>query len=245
MRFARYLTAAVAFAALLAGPASATEPAAGAAPAATSAATPAAAPAAMSLLFEDARFGGLPDHTVLSYRYARDSSDPVKLGGTFEDDIKLTLGEPDAEGRREIVVQLFTGDRRKPAGPFSQMLGNPLVMLFLEADVNVMKELVGGNPRYMRNRIRAAFRDGGNVEATTVTVDGVAVPAEKIVLKPFVTDAHRTELGAFADKTYEFVVSDKVPGSVVSIRAVTPQLGGTGEPYLEEEIRYVGANPKG
>lgn len=204
-----------------------------------------AAPSAISLLFEDASFGSLPDGTVLSYRYKRDSADPTTLGGAFEDDIKLTLGKPDAEGRREIVVQLFSGERRKPAGPFSQMLGNPLVMLFLEADVNVMKELVGGNPRYMRNKIRAAFRAGGDVEATTVDVDGVSVPAERILLKPFDEDAHRAELGAFADKTYEFVVSDKVPGSLVLIRAVTPQPTGTGGPYLEEEIRYVGANPKG
>jgi hypothetical protein len=205
----------------------------------------AADPTAISLLFEDAHFGALPDGTVLSYRYERESADPATLGGAFEDDIKLTLGTPDKDGRREIVVQLFSGDRRKPAGPFSQMLGNPLVMLFLEADVNVMKELVGGNPRYLRNKIRAAFRQGGEVEATTVTVDGVEVPAEKILLKPFAVDAHRAELGAFVGKTYEFVVSDKVPGAVVSIRAVTPQAAGTGAPYLEEEIRYVGAAPKG
>ena len=219
--------------------------------AAALAATLAAAPAkaaeatATSLLFENAHFNTLPDGTVLSYRYERDTVDPAKLGGAFEDDIKLTLGTPGPDGRREIVVQLFSGDRRKPAGPFSQMLGNPLVMLFLEADVNVMKELVGGNPRYLRNKIRAAFRDGGNVEATTVTVDGVEVPAERIRLKPFADDTHRAELGAFVEKTYEFVVSDKVPGSLVLLRAVTPQLAGTGEPYLEEEIRYVGAAPKG
>jgi hypothetical protein len=210
------------------------------------AAAPAKAdPSATSLLFENAHFDALPDGTVLSYRYERDTVDPTKLGGAFEDDIKLTLGTPGPDGRREIVVQLFTGDRRKPAGPFSQMLGNPLVMLFLEADVNVMQELVGGNPRYLRNKIRAAFRSGGDVEATTVTIDGVEVPAERIRLKPFADDVHRAELGAFIEKTYEFVVSDKVPGALVSLRAVTPQLAGTGEPYLEEEIRYVGAAPKG
>jgi hypothetical protein len=213
----------------------------------TTAAVPATAavPTATALLFENAHFDKLPDGTVISYRYERDTVDPTKLGGAFEDDIKLTLGTPGPDGRRDIVVQLFSGERRKPAGPFSQMLGNPLVMLFLEADVNVMKELVGGNPRYLRNKIRAAFRAGGDVEATTVTVDGVEVPAERIVLRPFLDDSHRTELGAFVEKTYEFVVSDKVPGSLVSIRAVTPQLAGTGEPYLEEEIRYVGSAPKG
>lgn len=213
--------------------------------AALAAAPVAADPSATALLFENAHFDKLPDGTVLSYRYERDTVDPTKLGGAFEDDIKLTLGAPGPDGRRDIVVQLFSGDRRKPAGPFSQMLGNPLVMLFLEADVNVMKELVGGNPRYLRNKIRAAFRAGGEVEATTVSVDGVDVPAERIRLKPFVDDSHRAELGAFVEKTYEFVVSDKVPGSLVSIRAVTPQLAGTGEPYLEEEIRYVGSAPKG
>jgi hypothetical protein len=212
---------------------------------ALAAAPVAADPSATALLFENAHFDSLPDGTVISYRYERDTVDPTKLGGAFEDDIKLTLGTPGPDGRRDIVVQLFSGDRRKPAGPFSQMLGNPLVMLFLEADVNVMKELVGGNPRYLRNKIRAAFRAGGEVEATTVSIDGVEVPAERILLKPFIDDSHRAELGAFVEKTYEFVVSDKVPGSLVSIRAVTPQLAGTGEPYLEEEIRYVGSAPKG
>ena len=198
-------------------------------------------PTPTELLFEAKHFATLPAGTVLSYRYARSTADPARLGEAFSDDIRMTVAAPDAAGDRTVAVEMFTGARRRAAGPFPGMLGNPLLMLFLEADVAGMEKLVGGNPRYLKNKIRAAFRAGGTVEPVTVTIGGVEHAAEKVTLKPFADDAHRAELGAFVDKTYEFVVSDSVPGALVELKTFTPRHDAPGEPYLTEEIRFVGA----
>lgn len=196
------------------------------------------------LLFEAKHFEALPAGTVLSYRYARETADPARLGEGFTDDIRMTVAAPDVAGDRSVAVEMFTGARRRAAGPFPGMVGNPLLILFLEADVAAMEKLVGGNPRYLKNKIRAAFRDGGTVEPVTVTIDGVAHAAEKVTLKPFADDAHRAELGAFVEKTYEFVVSDEVPGGLVELRTFTPKVDDATAPYLVEDIRFVGAEPR-
>lgn len=196
------------------------------------------------LLFEAKHLDALAPGTVIDYRYARQSADPAKLGENVSDDIRLTVSAPEANGDRTVAVDMFTGPRRRAAGPFPSMVGNPLLMLFLEADLASMQKLVGGNPRYLKNKIRAAFREGGKVEPVTVTIDGVDHAAEKVTLKPFVDDAHRRELGAFIEKSYEFVVSDTVPGALVEMRTFTPKLDAPGERYVEEEIRFVGVEPK-
>jgi hypothetical protein len=195
------------------------------------------------LLFESKHFEGVPVGTVLTYRYDRRSADPARLGGDFSDDISMTIGAGEAPGERSVAVEMFTGARRRPAGPFPAMIGNPLLILFLEADVGAMEKLVGGNPRYLKNRIRAAFREAGTAEPTKVTIDGVEHDAEKVTLKPFAGDEHRRELGAFVEKTYEFVVSDSVPGGLVELKTFTPKLDKPGEPFFEEEIHFVGAKP--
>ncbi len=204
----------------------------------------AAGPTPTELLFEGKHLESLPADTVLTYRYTRESADEAKLGANFSDDIRLTVAAPSDDDGRSVAVEMFTGPRRRASGPFPSMVGNPLLMLFLEADVGGMQKIVGGNPRYLKNKIRAAFREGGKVEPVKVTVDGVEHDAMRVTLKPFVDDEHRRELGAFVEKTYEFVVSDTVPGALVELKTFTPKLDAPTEPYFEEEIRFVGAEPK-
>lgn len=201
----------------------------------------AAPPTATALLFEAKPMASLAPGSVITYRYDRRSADAERLGGAFSDEVRLTVDAADgAEGEKSVDVDLFTGPRRRKAGTFPAMAGNPLLIVFLETDAAAMQKLTGGNARYFKNRIRAAFRDEARVEPVTETVDGRTVAAEKITLEPFVDDAHKGELGAFAAKRYEFVVSEDVPGGLISLKTTTagPK---PGDVYFEEEIRYLRA----
>lgn len=204
----------------------------------------AAAPTATSLLFEAAPMEKLAPGTVITYRYDRRSADPERLGTAFSDDIRVTV-EAEADtaagaGEKSVDVELFTGPRRRQGGTFPAMAGNPLLIVFLETDAAALQKLTGGNARYIKNRIRAAFRDGATVEPVTVTVDGREIAAEKVTIAPFVDDPHRREFGRFAGKRYEFVVADTVPGGFVSLKSTTDG-EKPGEVYFEEEIRYLRA----
>ena len=60
---------------------------------------------------------------------------------------------------------------------------------------------------------------------------GETVAAQKIVFVPFADDKNRDRMGPFADLTLTFLVSDKVPGDVITFSAAT---AGDTTVYSEE-----------
>jgi hypothetical protein len=98
-------------------------------------------------------------------------------------------------------------------------------MVFLERTVRTISEATGGSPFYIRNRIRDSLAGRGEVASLTVDWNGEAVPATQVALAPFVNDAHRADLGAYADLKIRIVMSDAVPGWYHSIRTEAPAAG--------------------
>src|ERR687885_2284586 len=106
------------------------------------------APAAADLLFDTPYLSRLAPGITLAYDFSRQDSNPALFGPAFEDKIELTLAPDADDNTRTAVVSYFTGERHRAAGPFREMTGNPIVMLFLEQDVLTMSHVLHGNPRY-------------------------------------------------------------------------------------------------
>ena len=201
----------------------------------------AAEPAATDLLFETPYLSQVEAGTTLSYRFARLAADEAKLGPSYDDKIDLTL-MPGAEGnQRTAVVNYFSGERHRAAGPFPDMTGNPVVMLFLEQDVLAMSKMLRSNPRYIRNRLRTVLNDEAAVEPARFSFDGREIEGWKISFRPFVEDMNRDKFGEFAKKRYEFVIADAVPGGIYEMRTVTQQAEEAKGSWLEERLTFAGA----
>jgi hypothetical protein len=190
---------------------------------------------AFDLVFRSGSLDGLPQGTELRY------------GG------EAMPEAPDGEEWRELAVSLAPEDRalvqglsdeEAPArilGSFPASVGNPIAMVFLEEAVKAISEETGGSPFYIRNRIRDALGGPGRVEAVTVAWDGGTVAATEVALVPFAEDAHRAELGAFADLEIRVVVSEAVPGWYHSIRAEAPATAT--EEAFAASLDLVGVGP--
>jgi hypothetical protein len=197
-------------------------------------------PAAADLLFDTPYLSRLAPGTKLAYDFRRQDSNPALFGPAFEDKIELTLAPDADDNTRTAVVSYFTGERHRAAGPFREMTGNPIVMLFLEQDVLTMSHVLHGNPRYLRNRLRTELSEGARIEPQRFRFAGRDVEGWKISLRPFAADPNRDKLLEFAEKRYEFLVGDAVPGGIYEIRTVTPRADGTGQALLEERLSLAG-----
>lgn len=193
------------------------------------------APGLGELLFETPHLSDVEPGTVLSYEFAHISENP-SYGESFEDEITLTLEPGEQEASRNAVVAMFTGERRRAAGPFDNMTGNPLIMLFLQYESAEMSRLLGGNSFYIRNRIKDAMREGGRVEPARIDYDGREVEGWKVTFEPFIDDPNRAELREFVRKRYEFLLADDVPGGIYQIRTVTPRSETDDETLVSDAV---------
>lgn len=209
------------------------------------AATDQEAPSAQSLLFDANYLLPLSAPSRLVYSYSHKSGDPERFGKGFDDEVALKLSaSANGGGEKDVVVDMFTGDRERVIGPITRVSGNPIIMMFMERDVSQMNMHVGGQAVYFRNVIRMAFRDKAVLEPAAFTWEGKQVNGTKITIQPFLADPHGERMQLFRTKTYEFIVSDAVPGGIYEVHSVVgTDIPDTTTPALDtrmtlKEIAY-------
>ena len=157
----------------------------------------------------------------------------------FEDKVDLIVTEILPEGRRNLEFRFLSGERQRVFQPISSFSGNPLVMLFLQWDVEQMKEATGGSARYFRNRIRYAFHDRAELDEVEIDLAGRALVATRVTIRPFAGDRLSDRFPGFEQKYYEFLMTPEVPGGIYRIKAVTPAAEGAA-PRQEESVTFRG-----
>jgi hypothetical protein len=178
------------------------------------------AASAQSLLFDANYLLPLAAPSRIVYGYSHKTADPERFGTGFEDEVALKLSpSPDGAGQKDVLVDMFTGDRERIVGPLTRVSGNPIIMMFLERDVTQMNRYIGGQPVYFRNVIRLAFREKAKLEPATISWEGKQVSGTKITIQPFMGDPNGERMQAFRSKTYEFIVSDAVPGGIYEMHS--------------------------
>lgn len=229
----RVLTVATALALVLTSPVLAED-----APA-PAAATPAKAgtPTASDLLFDYPSMKNTTPGSTITYDYLRRSGiEKGPFGAPLKDTITLTIAPGKQPDGRDIQVEMFNGLNRRPAGPYEDMTGNPVVSLFLENHLQALSKVLEANPRYLKLAIRRGLRERATVTPTKVMVGGKEVDGWQIVTRPFVGDPLSERMRGMDDLTYTFVTSPSVPGEIVSMEAASKNKDG-GE-LLEEKLNY-------
>jgi hypothetical protein len=190
-----------------------------------------------TLLFGNPQWSKAPPGSTLNYTYSKKTSVPA-LGPSFDDVIVETLekgGSGDAE-RRSVDVQMFSGANRKPAGPFDAEAQNPILLLVLEENVQELSKAFKGNPRYLKNAIRKAWRDDAKIENVPVDVDGKQVAGTRITVTPFKTDPEADKMMGLEGMVYIVEIADSVPGDIANIVIRAP---AQGDAKLSETLHYV------
>ncbi|MEJ2760927.1 MAG: hypothetical protein P8126_05165 [Gammaproteobacteria bacterium] len=165
----------------------------------------------------------------------------------FDDSVYLDILKINKDGTKDTDLEFFTGPRRQPVAPsnVTGVKGNPVLGIYLQGDIIEMNRLTHGSWRYFQHRIKSAFANNAKVEPVTIKYKGDKVKAEKITIQPYLHDPHQRAFGKFADKKYEFILSQQIPGSIYEIKTVVPDKSHPdGKPLIMEKLTFQRADFK-
>lgn len=151
----------------------------------------------------------------LNYKFQKSGS----IEKSFEDRVQLGI-QPTAKGGCCLTkMQFLSGERRLQLPDPEEVLGNPVVLYFLERDIRDMQRLTSGKSNYFRSRIRKALSLNASERNIKLDFKGQTIDGLEFEIVPFADDPLRSRFEQWADKHYVFTVSSHVPGAVVAIRS--------------------------
>jgi len=175
------------------------------------------------LLFVEGIFIDLPDGQAISYDHQRTGAESPDFVPITDGRITLLTGPTaNSAGERSLSLTVEASVMRREIVDFPVSGGNPVLMVLLESAVRSMATISGGSPFYIRNRIKDSLRTGGEATSGSRDFGGRTIAVQEVTLRPFAQDPNRARMGAFADLTLRFVVSDAVPGHFLMLSADTP-----------------------
>lgn len=176
--------------------------------------------------------GFSPANTVL---FASDHMQAVKPEQTLMYDLQqtgsmvaaisdtVTLKLVAKDTHTEANIEFMTGERNRWIPPFTDPKGNPVLMLFLQNDIQDMQVINGGQWRHFQKYIKFALEQAG-VSDINFNYAGQTLNGKKVSIQPYLEDPDKAKFTnqAFINKQYEFIISDAVPGGVYKIATDVP-----------------------
>jgi hypothetical protein len=169
-------------------------------------------PKPVDILFNRPHIASVSAGTVLDYKFVRKPSNEKLLGAGFSDDIKVTV-ESDADaGKKNVVVQMYTGDRAREPQRIAGMDGNPILVVCLDTAVAHFRQLAGGDSAYLKNSFSRYLANDATIAPVKISYKGQEVDGYQITATPYSNDASKSKMGGFENATFKIALSDKIPG---------------------------------
>ncbi len=166
----------------------------------------------------------------------------------FTDAVYLDIIKINDDGTKNAVLDFFTAARKQTVSPenVTNIRGNPVLAIFMQGDVYEMNRLTEGHWRHFQKMIKIALRESAQIEPVGIDFNGKKISAEKITFSPYLNDPHRRDFEQFAHKTYEFILSDDIPGMLYQIKTVIQNPDGSENgPLIEEVLTLIETNYQG
>jgi hypothetical protein len=175
-------------------------------------------PKATDLIFERKHLTNVATGGEILYKFKRTSSDEKVLGVGFGDDIALKVTGDKPDNNKDLLLQIYTGDRARDPQKLEKFSINPVFAVFFAQAVNTFSQLAGGQLNYLQK----SFSDGwlkAKVEPVKVDYKGKKIDAHRISMTPFVGDKYESKMQGWEGAKYDVTVSDQVPGEIVDLLA--------------------------
>jgi len=192
-------------------------------------------------LWLDNHLGNITEPTSLYYEFEKSGS----YEDGFTDSVFLKVVELNEDGTKNTLLDFFTAERKQriPEGNTTNIRGNPVLGIYMNGDVFDMARITGGKSdryKYFLKQIKVALRETAKIESITFSYNGKEYQGEKIFFTPYVKDPHRRDFEKFADKYYEIVLSDEIPGKIYQITTIIPDASSeTAEPLVMETLKLI------
>jgi hypothetical protein len=175
-------------------------------------------PKATDLIFEHKHVVKLEPGKQVDYKFNRTVTDPKILGQAFSDDITLKVVADKEDGKKDLDLQIYTGERARDLQKLEKYSINPVFAVYFAQAVNTFNQLAGGQLNYLQR----VFSDGwtkAKVEPIKVDYNGKKIDAYRISMTPYAGDKYETKMQGWEGAKYDVIVSDQVPGEIVDLLA--------------------------
>jgi hypothetical protein len=169
-------------------------------------------PKPADILFNRPHISSVAAGTVLDYKFVRKPSNEKTLGAGFSDDITLKIDSDGAPGKKNVVLQIYSGDRARDPQRIEGMDGNPLLIVYLDSAVSHFRQLAGGDSAYLKGMFSRYLADGATIAPVKILYNGQEVSGYQITATPYANDPARAKMRGFENATFKIALSDKIPG---------------------------------
>ncbi|MFT3730707.1 MAG: hypothetical protein QM780_04665 [Hyphomicrobium sp.] len=170
------------------------------------------APKPTDILFERPHIASVAPGTNLVYKFERKPSNPKLIGDGFTDDITVTVESDGAPGKKNVRVQVFTGDRARDPQEITDMDGNPMLIVFLDNAVSHYRLLAGGDSMYLKGMFKKSLAEDSQIAPVKIDYKGQQVDGYRVSLKPYINDPAKGKMNGFEGSVFTIALSDKIPG---------------------------------
>jgi hypothetical protein len=167
---------------------------------------------ATTMLFDTPHIAAVQPGTKFVYKNERVPSNEQVLGAGFTDDITVDVESDGAPGKKNVVVQLYSGERARDPQRITDMDGNPMLVVFLDNALGRFHQLAGGQRNYLKNKISRSIGDDATLTPVKITYNGSEVDGFRVQVKPFANDPSRAKMRGFEAAEFTIVVSEQIPG---------------------------------
>ena len=150
--------------------------------------------------------------SILHYGFNQYGSHTKKI----EDKVKLTVSNINTDKSKSLGVEFLSGKNKKVFPDIASFHSNPLVMHFLQWDVEKMAADTRVSQHYFRNLIRDGFLQAQS-EEITISFNQKPYKGYRVFFTPLkkqTSNKYQKYLG----KLYEFTFINDIPGTIYSIK---------------------------
>jgi hypothetical protein len=169
-------------------------------------------PKAHDVLFNRPHIASVEPGTELIYKFVRKPSNEKIMGPGYSDDIKVKIESNAADGKKNVLVQVFSGDRARDPQQINGMDGNPMLIVYLDDAVSHFRQIAGGDAAYLKGTFGRYLGNGASIAPATITYKGQQVEGYKVTATPYANDPSKSKMGGFEVTTFTIALSDKIPG---------------------------------
>ena len=175
----------------------------------------------------------------VNYSFERKVSLPEYPAPGYNDQIYVDVTKVEADGKRNVALQVFSGTRARHLWEETGMTGNPLLGWYLDNCINQFRAVAGGDRDFLKNTFKIAIREKAKREDIKATWAGKEVDAMRVTIAPYADSRDKKKMQGYENASFSIVFSPSVPGYFLEMSshfaATSPRL-----PTIDEKITLTG-----
>lgn len=196
------------------------------------------------LLFNTPHLDNVVAKSRLHYKFEQSGS----LTHELSDNIVLSVTAINADGGKDVEPQFLSGSNQRKFDAVEGFRGNPLLLYFLEWDIEKMHDNHTMNNhrihrQFLQHKIRNAFATDTEFERESVSLgDGKKLKTRRVSLQPLAGAKDNPKYMHMWNKRYDFILAD-VPGGIYQIVTQIPGEKPGDRPKERTEITFDRIDP--